>query len=170
MGDLLSYLDNLLVLTSYIYFSGKAPNSRGSRNLIKRRSIKSKCYGGNDIWWKKTQYIFSLQASTDGVYVVNEFELPFRFSLDGRESSYNEPCHSRLNAASLIQDTNGEGEYYIIVYSINFVMSSWQIVTQVVIGYTYISQWQLMLFFNWIEGWFCHHCLISNREGLGTSL
>ena len=60
MEDSLSYLDNLLLLTSYIYFSGKDLNFRGSRNLIKRRSIKSKCYAGNDIWWKKTQYIFSL--------------------------------------------------------------------------------------------------------------
>ena len=62
---------------------------------------------------KNTVYLFAIRHSQDGVYVVNEFELPFRFYLDGRESSYNEPCHSRLNAASLIQDTNGEGEYYI---------------------------------------------------------
>ena len=44
----------------------------------------------------------------------------FRFSLDGTgETSYNEPRRSRLNPATLIQDTNGEGEYYNNVNSIN---------------------------------------------------
>ena len=63
--------------------------------------------------------VYSL-AFTGGVYVVNEFEEPFRFFLDGTgETSYNEPRRSRLNPATLIQDTNGESEYYNTVNNIN---------------------------------------------------
>ena len=46
---------------------------------------------------------------------VNEFEVPFGFPLDGRENSYNKPRHSKLNPATVIQDTNGEREYYMTV-------------------------------------------------------
>ena len=35
------------------------------------------------------------------------------------ESSYNETRYLKLNPATVIQDTNGEREYYITVYSIN---------------------------------------------------
>ena len=35
------------------------------------------------------------------------------------ESNYNETRQSKLNPATVIQDTNGEREYYITVYSIN---------------------------------------------------
>ena len=38
---------------------------------------------------------------------------------DGRENSYNETRHSKLNPDTLYQDTNSEREYYITVYSIN---------------------------------------------------
>ena len=65
---------------------------------------------------KKCRYSL---AFTGGVYVVNEFEVPFRVSLDGRETSYNEPRHSRLNPATLIQDTNGESDYYNTANSIH---------------------------------------------------
>ena len=69
-------------------------------------------------FWQRVA-VYSL-AFTGGVYVVNEFEEPFRFSLDGTgETSYNEPRRSRLNPATLIQDTNGESEYYNTVNSIN---------------------------------------------------
>ena len=68
-------------------------------------------------FWQRVA-VYSL-AFTGGVYVVNEIEEPFRFSLDGRETSYNEPRCSRLNPATLIQDTNGESEYYNTVNSIN---------------------------------------------------
>ena len=62
-------------------------------------------------FWQRSA-VYSL-VLTGGVYVINEFEEPFRFSLDGTgEISYNEPRRSRLNAATLIQDTNGESEYY----------------------------------------------------------
>ena len=47
-------------------------------------------------------------------------EEPFRFSLDGTgEISYNEPRRSRLNPATLIQDTNGESEHYNTANSIH---------------------------------------------------
>ena len=36
------------------------------------------------------------------------------------ESSHNETSHSKLNPATVIQDTNGEREYYITVYSIDY--------------------------------------------------
>ena len=63
--------------------------------------------------------VYSL-AFTGGVYVVNEFEEPFRFPLNGTgETSYNEPRRLRLNPATLIQDTNGESEYCNTVNSIN---------------------------------------------------
>ena len=71
-------------------------------------------------FWQRVA-VYSI-AFTDGVYVVNEFQRnpAFRFSLNGTgETSYNEPRRSRLNPATLIQDTNGESEYYNTVNSIN---------------------------------------------------
>ena len=80
--------------------------------------ILSGKHGRLRCFWQRVA-VYSL-AFTGDVYVVDEFEEPFRFSLDGTgEISYNEPRRSRLNPATLIQDTNGESEYYNTANSIN---------------------------------------------------
>ena len=43
------------------------------------------------------------------------------------ESSYNETSHSKLNPATVIQDTNGEREYYITVYYMALSHKGWEL-------------------------------------------